>query len=191
MPRSSPIPKILLVAATELELSGHTGLVCGVGPVEAAVATASQLAVKPPQAVLHVGVAGGRRLTPGAIVLGTEAVYTDLETEMTVVARAQPDLTLLAAVQAAFPEAISLPIATSAAVSGPTSTTSHGFRVEGMEGFAVLRACELAGVPAVEVRVVSNDIGEGNRALWMMRRGVEVLAETIPRALAALDDLPG
>jgi nucleoside phosphorylase len=58
-----------------------------------------------------------------------------------------------------------------------------------MEGFAVLRACAIAGVPAVEVRVVSNDIGEGNRALWMMRRGVEVLAETVPRAVAALEAL--
>ena len=28
--------EILLVAATELELCGHPGLVCGVGPVEAA-----------------------------------------------------------------------------------------------------------------------------------------------------------
>jgi predicted 5'-methylthioadenosine/S-adenosylhomocysteine nucleosidase len=187
--RSSPIPKILLVAATELELCGHTGLVCGVGPVEAAVTTASQLALKPPKAVLHVGVAGGRRLTPGAVVIGTEAIYSDLETEHPVIDRAEPDPTLLAAMQAAFPEAISLPIATSAAVSGPTTTTPHELRVEGMEGFAVLRACELVGVPGIEVRVVSNDIGEGNRALWMMRRGVEVLAETVPRALAALDAL--
>lgn len=189
MPRSNAIPKVLLVAATELELSGNTGLVCGIGPVEAAIATTSQLALKPPKAVLHVGVAGGRRLTPGAIVLGTEAVYCDLETEVPVVERVHPDPTLLAAVQAAFPEAISLPIATSAAVSSPTSTKSHDFRVEGMEGFAVLRACEMIGVPGVEVRVVSNDIGEGNRALWMMRRGVEVLAETIPRALAALETM--
>lgn len=189
MPRASPIPKVLLIAATELELCGHAGLVCGVGPVEAAVATASQVSVKPPRAVLHVGVAGGRRLTPGAIVLGTEALYHDLETEVPVIDHATPDPTLLAALQAAFPESISLPIATSAAVSGPTSATSHELRVEGMEGFAVLRACEVAGIPAVELRVVSNDIGEGNRALWMMRRAVEVLDEAIPRALAALDAL--
>jgi predicted 5'-methylthioadenosine/S-adenosylhomocysteine nucleosidase len=189
VPKASPIPEILLVAATDLELCGNTGLVCGVGPVEAAVTTATQLALKPPKAVLHMGVAGGRRLTPGAIVLGTEAVYCDLDTEHPIVDRAAPDPVLLGAVQAAFPEAISLPIATSAAVSSPTSTKAHEFRAEGMEGFAVLRACELAGVPGVEVRVVSNDIGEGNRALWMMRRGVEVLAETIPRALAALEAL--
>jgi futalosine hydrolase len=136
-----------------------------------------------------VGVGGGRRLTPGAIVLGTEAVYSDLETEVPVVDRAVPDPALLAALQSAFPESISLPIATSAAVSGPTNTVTHDIRVEGMEGFAVLRACELAGVPAVELRVVSNDIGEGNRALWMMRRAVEVLDDAIPRALAALETL--
>lgn len=153
------------------------------------MATTSQVSVKPPGAVLHVGVAGGRRLTPGAIVLGTEAVYCDLETEVPVVDRAVPDSALLAALQSAFPESISLPIATSAAVSGPTSTATHEFRVEGMEGFAVLRACEAAGVPAVELRVVSNDIGEGNRALWMMRRAVEVLDDAVPRALAALDAL--
>ena len=177
---------ILLIAATELELCGHAGLVCGIGPVEAAAATARHLAVERPRAVLHVGVAGGRRLTPGALVLGTEAVYVDLVSEVPVVERVEPDPTLLAAVQAAIPEAIALPIATSAAVSSP-DTTPHSLRVEGMEGFAVLRACELAGVPAVEARAVANAIGEGDRARWMIRRGLEVLDEAIPRLLAALE----
>ena len=35
-----------------------------------------------------------------------------------------------------------------------------------MEGFAVLRAAELAGVPAVEVRVVSNLPADAYRGLW-------------------------
>ncbi len=38
----------LLVAATELELCGQPGLVCGVGPVEAAAATARALAGQHP-----------------------------------------------------------------------------------------------------------------------------------------------
>ena len=33
-----------------------------------------------------------------------------------------------------------------------------------MEGYAVLRAAALAGVPAVEVRVLANAIGEPDRA---------------------------
>ena len=56
--------------------------------------------------------------------------------------------------------------------------------VEAMEGFAVLRACELAGVPAVEVRVVSNEIDEPDRALWRFDEAFALLAETLPRLVA-------
>lgn len=178
-------PGILLVAATELELCGYAGLSCGVGPVEAAVVTARALAEERPRAVLHVGVAGGRRLTPGALVVGTESVYADLTAAIAVVERVRPDARLVAAAQAALPEAVSLPIATSAAVSGP-AVRSHEWRVEGMEGFGVLRACELAKVAAVEVRAISNEVGEADRALWMTRRGLESLSDALPRLLVAL-----
>ena len=177
---------LLLVAATELELCGNEGLVCGVGPVEAAVTTAAELARERPTAVLHVGVAGGRRVIPGAVVIGTEAVYVDLSAEIPVVARVRPDAALVQAAQSAVPEAVMLPIATSAAVSRPGHGLSHDLRVEGMEGFGVLRACELAGVPAVEVRAVSNELGETDRALWMIRRGLDGLAGVLPRLLAAM-----
>jgi futalosine hydrolase len=177
--------EVLLVAATDLELCDHAGFVCGIGPVEAAASLARELASRTPSAVLHVGVAGGRRLTPGALVIGTESIYADLSAGVPVVDRTAPDPTLVAAAQAALPEAISLPIATKAAVSAP-GDAEHEFRVEVMEGFAVLRACELAGVPAVEVRAVCNEIGEGDRALWMIRRGLEVLSDAIPRLLPAI-----
>jgi futalosine hydrolase len=176
---------VLLVAATDLELCDVEGLVCGVGPVEASIATTKALAETRPRAVLHVGVAGGRRLTPGALVVGTESLYVDLFAEFPVVSRAMPHEALVRAAQTALPEAIALPIATSASVSGP-ARGSHDFRVEGMEGFGVLRACEVAGVPAVEVRAVSNELGEADRALWMVRRGLDSLAYAIPRLLAAL-----
>jgi futalosine hydrolase len=179
------MPDVLLVAATDLELCEHPGLVCGIGPVDAAASVARELASHTPAAVLHVGVAGGRRLTPGALVVGTEAIYADLSAEVPVVDRAAPDPALVAAAQAALPESISLPIATRAAVSGP-GDPEHEYRVEAMEGFAVLRACELAGVPAVEVRAVCNEIGEGDRALWMIRRGIEVLTDGIPRLLEVI-----
>ena len=63
------MPDILLVAATERELAGSDGLVCGIGPVEAAVATARALALRPVAAVLHVGVA--RKSVPAARVAGS------------------------------------------------------------------------------------------------------------------------
>ena len=176
--------QLLLVAATEIELCGHEGLACGIGPVEAAASTARQLRGAKPDAVLHVGVAGGRRLIPGSLVLGTEAVYVDIAAEIPVVDRVEADRALLSKLQGLFPDAVSLPIATSAAVSG--ADLAHDLRVEGMEGFGVLRACALGGVPAVEVRAISNDLGEGDRERWRIHRGLEVLSEALPSMLETL-----
>ncbi len=177
------MPEVLLIAATEAELCGRPGLVCGVGPIEAAAATARAIALEPPDAVVHVGVAGGRRIAPGSIIIGSEAVYCDLVAEIPVLARIEPDGTLLARAQKALPDAIALPIGTSAVVDGPCGA-QPGVRVEGMEGFAVLRACALAEVPAVEVRAVSNQIGEGDRARWQITRALEALGHALPALLA-------
>lgn len=171
---------VLLVAATEIELCDRAGLACGVGPVEAAVATARQLALDPPGAVLHIGVAGARGITPGGIVIGSESVYCDISAEIPVVDRLEPDAQLLHAMRDAVPEALSLPIGTSAAVGGAADV-----RVEGMEGFAVLRACALGGVPAIEVRAISNEISEGDRSRWRIGRALEALSAALPRMLEA------
>ena len=40
-----------------------------------------------------------------------------------------------------------------------------------MEGYGVLRAAALAGVPAVEVRVVVNAVGEPDREKWRIDEG--------------------
>ena len=172
---------VLLVAATEIELCDREGLACGVGPVEAAASVARALAIERPRVVVHVGVAGARGLTPGALVIGTEAVYCDIDAEIPVVDRVQPDAALLDAVRAALPNALALPIGTSAAVGG----VDTGLRVEAMEGFGVLRACALAGVPAVELRAISNEITEADRARWRIGRALESLAEALPAVLAA------
>lgn len=177
---------VLLVAATASELCGNPGLVCGIGPVEAAAATARELERADPRAVVHVGLAGAVGLAPGTLVVGTESVYADLAAAIPVVSRVETDARLLSAVRAAFPDAHALPIATSAAVSSPSNDQSQGVQVEAMEGFAVLRACELAGIPAVEVRAVSNELGEPDRSRWELGRGLEALAEALPRLLAAV-----
>ena len=173
--------RVLVVAATERELATVAGartVVCGIGPIEAAAVTARALAEERPSAVLNVGIAGARGLEPLTLVLGSEAVYCDADGPL-VPARARPDAGLLARLHTAFPEAELRSIGTSARVGG-----SQGVDVEAMEGFAVLRACELAGVPAVEVRVVSNAIDEPDRALWRFDDAFAKLAETLPRLVA-------
>jgi len=174
---------VLVVAATGRELSavaGANALTCGIGPVEAAAATARALAERRPSALLHVGIAGARVLAVGTTVIGTEAVYCDLGAAIPVVDRVAPDARLLRALRAAFPDLPALPIGTSARVGGTTSE----LHVEAMEGFAVLRAAELAGVPAVEVRVVANEVDEPDRARWRFDEALAALAEILPRLVA-------
>jgi len=172
---------LLVIGATERELAPVAGartLVCGVGPVEAAAATARALAEERPEAVLQVGIAGARGLAPLTLVLGSEARYCDAAGPL-VPAVAFPDRALLDRVRGACPEALVRPIGTSARVGG-----AHGVEVEAMEGFAVLRACQLAGVPAVEARVVSNEIDELDRSRWRFEDAFAALATALPRLVA-------
>lgn len=180
------MPHILIVAATDRELCGSDGLVCGVGPVEAAASTARALALRPFRAVLHIGLAGARGVEPGRLVVGTEAVYCDLSARWPVVDRVSPDADLVAAALAALPGSISAPIHTSAAVGGAGDTVSQGRLVEAMEGFGVLRAAERAGVPAVEVRAVSNELGERDRARWDVAGALEALERSLPALLGSV-----
>ena len=126
--------------------------------------------------------AGGRGITPGGLVIGSESLYIDLSAEITIVDHVQPDPELLAKVRGAAPDALVLPIGTSGAVGG---VTDDRLRVEAMEGFGVLRACELAGIPAVEIRAISNDLGEGDRSRWRIGRALEALGEALPGLLEA------
>ena len=174
---------ILLVAATEAELCGHPGLVCGVGPVEAAAATARALAESQPEAVLHVGLAGCRRgcgLEVGGLVVGSEAVYDDVVIALAP-RRVAPDMRLVAAAREAVPGAAFVPIGTSGTVGG-----TRGHDVEAMEGFAVLRAAELARVPAVEVRAIANEIEEEDRARWRFEDALAALAQALPPLTASI-----
>jgi hypothetical protein len=118
-------------------------------------------------------------------VLGTQSVYGDVIDAASVlprVERAEPDAALLEAVRRALPAAHLLPIATSARVGGGTACD-----VEAMEGFGVLRAAALAGVPAVELRAVSNAVGEPDRARWRIDDALAALRDAVSRLNEEMD----
>ena len=182
-------PSVLLVAATAFELAAFDELdtlVCGVGPVEAAAATSRRLATgSPPEAIVNIGIAGARDLEPGTLVIGSEAVYCDLagrSAALALIDRAEPDARMLALARSALPEARVLPIGTSARVGGAAAATD----VEAMEGFAVLRAAALAGVPALELRAVSNRYTDARDA-WRIEEALGVLAGGVRHLLGAFD----
>ena len=182
------MPGILVIAATDRELRAvgpWTRVRCGVGPVDAAAATAAALAVHRPSVVLHVGIAGARRsagLAAPSLVVGTEARYCDLtipEEWAPRVVMAPP--LLVSAACRAIPGAVACAIGTSARVGG-----TSGCDVEAMEGFAVLRAAQLAGVPAIEIRAISNEIEEPDRARWRFEEAFAALAAATPRLVLEL-----
>jgi futalosine hydrolase len=178
---------ILVVAATEKELAAAgaaDSLCCGIGPAEAGIRTATALAELKPDAVLHVGIAGAPDLEPLSVVIGTEAFYADIvdpASLMPRVERAQPSRKLVEAARRVLPDAHLLPIASCARVGGGGEC-----HVEAMEGFSVLRAAELAGVPAVEVRTISNRPADADRSLWRIEDALARLAEVVPLLVGEL-----
>ena len=179
---------LLVVAATERELElvrGVETLCCGVGPVDAAVRTARALVERDDvTALLHIGIAGARTIDAPALVLGSEAVYRDVidaGSNWPRVERAEPDAALLAAARAALPEAHVASISTCGKVGGGTD-------VEAMEGFGVLRAAQLVGVPALELRAVSNAVDEPDRAKWRFDDAFALLADAVARLVPVLSD---
>ena len=183
--------RILVVSATAQEMAvahGWRTLLCGVGPVDAAVATAAEIARERPSVILHVGIAGARRhgaFPPATLVIGTESQYCDLgvPAEWAPGSVDSPS-TLIAAAQRALPSAIARAIGTSGRVGG-----TSGCDVEAMEGFGVLRAAQLAGVPAIEVRAISNHIEEPDRARWHFDAAFAAMTAATPLLVAELAKL--
>ena len=89
---------------------------------------------------------------------------------------------MLEAAQRALPDALALPIGMSRHVGG-----SSGSAVEAMEGHAVLSACMDEGVPALELRVISNEIEEADRALWRFDDALAELARVTALAIAEIE----
>jgi futalosine hydrolase len=178
---------ILVVAATsfEADLVDADAVVCGIGPVEAALATAAAITERSPTGILQIGIAGAQTLPNGAVVLGTEAVYCDVvdpQARIPRVERVAADAALLARARNALPGAHVLPIGTTGRVGGGV-----GCEIEAMEGFGVLRAAQLAGVPAVELRAVSNAVADRDRDHWSIEEGLAALGVAARAVLQELD----
>ncbi len=190
------VPSLLLVAAMDRELCPLPGarvLCSGIGPVEATLSTARAIAEESPCAVLNVGIAGATSLEPGTVVVGSESIYCDvLDPNSTAprIERVNPSLVLVDAARQALPDAVVSPIATTAWVGG-----GQGHPVEAMEGFGVLRAAAASGVPAVEVRVISNNPTATDRRMWRIEEALLVLhgavRTLVPALLNAAEGLAG
>ncbi|MCP2014954.1 futalosine hydrolase [Deinococcus sp. HSC-46F16] len=196
--------RVLIVVATAGEAARLTDLpadvvVSGVGPVAAALATASALGQGRYDLAVSAGIGGaypGSGLVPGDLAVSSRIVQADLGAwdggaflELDALGLSVLPEGAHAGVFDVWEEAQALAARLGAAY-GPTLTLSTvtgsregaegltarypGALTEGMEGAGVAHAALLAGTPALEVRGVSNPVGPRDRAAWR-----------IPDALAA------
>ncbi len=202
-----PAPVILVVCALSAELRKFTPpggvevLAGGVGPVESALATARRLATGRYSAVVNAGLGGAFRGTAciGDAVLVTHESLADFGLEgnasltlpdgAALIERVAADVGLVACCDNA-----GLLLGTGLTVMQATATDStatrlrrrYGADVESMEGFAVLRAAEIAGVPALELRGISNYVGDRARAEWNFAAGAQAAVRALDAVLARL-----
>jgi futalosine hydrolase len=185
----------LLTCAVERELSWWVDrpnvdvLVSGVGPVEAAIAIAAALSSKRYDLVVDAGIAGA---FDGAASLGDGVVVANDRFELaledgrplalppgsSIADHAESDASLVAALHGRGFTAVR-----GVTVSRVTSTEATarrlgatGAQVESMEGFAVLRACASFDTPAVQIRGISNRVGDRERSSWNFQAGLDGLA---------------
>lgn len=189
---------ILVVCATEEERAclperaGVEVLVCGIGPVEAAAATARALARAPYELAVSTGIAGvfpGRGAVGDAFAVA-EALYADLGLEggaalpLQLADQAESSAAALAPFHSGRIAARigrGLTTATITASDERASLLARRFAcdLEAMEGFAVLRAAALAGVPALELRGISNVVGGRATNGWDFARGAQAAADVL------------
>jgi futalosine hydrolase len=203
------VSSIVLVCATQRECEALDApatwrrLVCGIGPVEAAARTAAALAHGGVRLVVNAGIAGalGDGIAVGASTV-VESDAFDLRRENGDALALPPDTTAVerVAADARLSERLrarGIHAARGITVARPTTSArtarrlaASGFDVESMEGFAVLRAAQLAGVRAIQLRGISNHAGPPREAGWNVEAGLEGCRRAMAiliEALAAAD----
>ena len=198
---------ILVVCAMREELRDFDApahvrvLTVGVGPVEAAIATTRALAQSPFGYVVNAGIAGvfrSRGAVGDAIVVRAEAL-ADFGLEggaplalpggAHVIDRVDADAGLVARCAST-----GLRVGSGLTVAQVTTTDATADRflaryaadVESMEGFSVLRAAADAGIPAVEVRGISNYVGDRARSEWDFAAGTRATVRALHAILSTL-----
>ncbi|MET8624826.1 futalosine hydrolase [Kitasatospora sp. NPDC004669] len=175
-------------------------LAAGVGPAAAAAAASAALAARPYGLVASAGIAGGfaPHAPVGATVVADAIVAADLGAETPEGFADVTELGFGTARHTPPPAAVALAARALGALTGPVLTVSTvtgsaeraaalaarhpGAAAEAMEGFGVAEAAARYGVPAFELRTVSNPVGPRDRASWRIGEALAALE----RAFAAL-----
>jgi len=194
---------ILYVMATDAEYGPHlrqriTPLMCGVGPVESAVAVAAALAAAAsrgtlPSLVVSLGSAGSRTLKQGAVYQASTVSYRDMDATPLGFARGTTPFLDLPAVLPVGPTVPGLRQATLSTGGNVVSGTGYdGIDAEmvDMETFAILRACQRFDLPVVAIRGISDGAAELTR-LEDWTQYLHVVDERLAEAVETIEQWHG
>jgi futalosine hydrolase len=201
--------QIVVVVASQLEadrlptLPNARTVVSGVGAVSAALATQAALLEQPANLVLSVGIAGAypkAGLQLGDVLVSSGVVYAGLGVQNGFRVDA---LGFAGAAQvlpvwnkaAEFAQATKLPLGVIATLETVTTDLARaeaieaqfGALAEAMEGAGVAQAAERQGVPMLELRAISNMVGD--RQHWQVKTALENLGTALERGWVALQGL--
>jgi len=176
-------------------------LVPGIGLTATAYAITRQLQLKKYDWVVQAGIGGcfGRQLPPGAVVsigrdtLGDQGVLEDNSFKTVFDMKLAPEnrfpytkgwlvnphKDLLKRAGLKTVKAISINEITTGRARIKLLEEKYGAAVESMEGAAFHYACLMEGVPFIQLRAVSNHIGERNKAKWKMKEAIAALNEAL------------
>ncbi|MBV8282413.1 MAG: hypothetical protein JO347_10180, partial [Candidatus Eremiobacteraeota bacterium] len=175
---------------------GLETLIIGVGPVEAACAVVAALARRRYSLVVNAGIGGafaGTAEIGDGVVVADDTMELALESGaplalplgIELVEKAESDAALVERLCAKGFRALHGVTVTRVTASDATARrlSGRGAQVESMEGFAVLRAAQRAGVPAIQLRGISNRCGERKFSGWDFAAGVAGLRRILEACL--------
>ncbi|MBH5319780.1 futalosine hydrolase [Paenibacillus sp. GSMTC-2017] len=180
----------------------------GVGPAAVAARTATSIVNGTYELVISVGIGGGfpSRASIGSLVLADSIVAADLGAETqdgflsvdqlgfgsshVAVSESWNDK-LLSALALSGLTVVYAPIITVSSATGSSATAElrsqlvPGAAAEGMEGYGVAIAAEQLGIPVMELRAISNEVGPRDRSAWRIGEALQAL-EDASYAIATL-----
>jgi futalosine hydrolase len=183
-------------------------LITGPGLLNTSYALMKHLQVKKPHVVIDAGIAGSfsKQYMPGSVVAVKEEILADMGVEekdgyrdlfdLKLTASNQPPFTRKKLINphTAFLERTLLPTVTSISVNQITSTkkradlyqSKYKAAIENMEGAAIHYICLREHIPFVQIRSISNFVGDRNKKNWKIKEAVGSLNNELIRLVESL-----
>lgn len=183
-------------------------LITGVGMLNTSYALMKHLQVKQPHVIVNAGIAGSfsKKHTPGAVVVVKNETMADLGVMEKDGYKDVFDLKLQASSQfpfdkkkltntySAFLNRTFLPKVKSVSVNQITSSkktaelysNKYKAEIENMEGAAVHYICLREKIPFVQIRSISNYVGDRNKKNWKINEAVNNLNTELIRLVESL-----